>query len=81
MGVYQVGVRVATAEQLTKELEEKRKYEEAKALSGPLRTTYVKLAYARAQELAPLLQRFLSARGSVVFDERTNTLIITDVAK
>lgn len=74
-------VRVATSEQLRREYEERRKYDEEKALSGPLRTTYRRLAYARAQELAPILEKFLSARGSVVFDERTNTLIITDIAR
>lgn len=74
-------VRVARWEQLRRELEEKRKYEEEKALAGPLRTTYCRLAYARAREIAPLLEKFLSPRGEVVFDERTNTLIITDVAR
>lgn len=74
-------VRVATMAQLQKEYEERRKYAEEKALAGPLETTYVKLAYARARELAPLLEAFVSARGSVVFDERTNTLIITDVRR
>lgn len=74
-------VRIATSERLRKEYEEKRKYEQEKALAGPLATTYLKLAYARARDLAPMLARFLSPRGSVVFDERTNTLIITDVRK
>ncbi len=74
-------VRVATSERLRKEYEERRKYEDEKALSGPLTTTYVKLAYARAQDIAPMLARFVSPRGSVVFDERTNTLIITDIRK
>ncbi|HXV61600.1 MAG TPA: secretin N-terminal domain-containing protein [Vicinamibacteria bacterium] len=74
-------VRVATTEQLRREYEQRRKYEEEKALSGPLVTTYQQLSYARARELAPVLEKFLSPRGSVVFDERTNTLIITDVAR
>lgn len=74
-------VRVATSEQLRREYEERRKYEEEKRYAGPLKTTYRKLAYSRARDLAPLLERFLSPRGSVVFDERTNTLIITDVAR
>ena len=74
-------VRVATSERLRKEYEERRKYEDEKALSGPLTTTYVKLAYARAQDIAPMLARFVSPRGSVVFDARTNTLIITDIRK
>lgn len=74
-------VRVATVEQLTAEYEERRKYDEEKRLSGPLVTTYKQLAYGRARDIAPILEKFLSARGSVVFDERTNTLIITDVAR
>lgn len=74
-------VRVATSEQLRREYEERRKYEEEKRLAGELRTTYRKLAYGRAKDIAPILEKFLSSRGSVVFDERTNTLIITDVAR
>jgi type IV pilus assembly protein PilQ len=74
-------VRVAPLEELRRELEEKRKYEEEKALAGPLQTTYRRLAYARAKEIVPVLQKFLSPRGDVSFDERTNTLIITDVAR
>ena len=64
-----------------REHEERRKYEKEKRLAGPLRTTYQKLAYGRARDIAPILEKFLSPRGSVVFDERTNTLIITDVAR
>lgn len=74
-------VRVARIEELRRELQEKRKYDEEKALAGPLHTTYRRLAYARAKEIVPILERFVSSRGSVVFDERTNTLIITDVAR
>jgi len=60
---------------------ERRNYEEQKSLTGPLRTTYRRLSYARARDLAPLLQKSLSPRGEIAFDERTNTLIITDVAR
>lgn len=74
-------VRVAPLRELTRELEEKRKYEEAKESAGTPITTYRRLAYARAKDLAPLLRRFLSPRGEVLFDERTNTLIITDVPR
>jgi type IV pilus assembly protein PilQ len=74
-------VRVAPLEQLTREQQERRKYEEEKSLAGPLRTTYRRLSYARARDLAPLLQKSLSPRGQIAFDERTNTLIITDIAR
>ena len=29
--------------------------------------------------MAPLVKKFLSPRGEVIFDARTNTLIITDI--
>ena len=38
------------------------------------------LSYARASDVQGLINRNLSARGDVVIDERTNTLIITDLA-
>lgn len=73
-------VRVATRAAIRQELEERRRYEEEKSLSGPLTTSYRKLSYARAREVAPRIEQMLSPRGSVVFDERTNLLIIRDVA-
>ena len=74
-------IRVATLVQLTREQEERRRYEEEKRLSGPLQTSYRQLSYARARDLAPILQKTLSPRGDVAFDERTNTLIITDIGR
>lgn len=45
----------------------------------PLRTTLVRLNYARAGALAPSVVAVLSSRGKVVADTATNSLIITDV--
>lgn len=49
---------------------------------APLRTEYFQANYAKAAELAELLQTneggLLSERGSVTVDERTNTLLISD---
>ncbi|HET8643982.1 MAG TPA: secretin N-terminal domain-containing protein [Vicinamibacteria bacterium] len=72
-------VRVAPTAKLTAEHAEARKLEEARALNRPLRTQVVRLSYARAAEIAPLLKRFLSPRGDVTFDARTNTLFVTDI--
>src|SRR3990172_7873777 len=72
---------VASAEEIRKEYEERRKYQEEKALAGPLETRDVRLAYGKARDLAPILTKVLSPRGSVVFDERTNTLIVTDIRR
>jgi type IV pilus assembly protein PilQ len=51
---------------------------------APLRTEYVQINYAKAGDLAALIRteqnNLLSQRGNVSIDERTNTLIIQDVA-
>ena len=72
-------VRVAPVAKLTAEHVERRRLEEERRLAGPLKTTMHRLSYARAAELAPLLKKFLSPRGEVIYDVRTNTLIITDI--
>lgn len=75
-GIY----HVAPVARLTAEAAERRKLAEEKSLFGPLTATSWRLSYARAVELAPLLEKFLSPRGRVVVDARTNTLIVIDVA-
>jgi type IV pilus assembly protein PilQ len=72
-------VRVAPVAKLTAEHVERRKLDEERKLDRPLHTVHYTLSYARAAELAPLIKKFLSPRGDVVFDARTNTLIITDI--
>jgi len=72
-------VRIAPVARLTAENEARRKLAEEQKLNRPLRTVHYTLSYARAAEVAPLIKKFLSPRGDVVFDARTNTLIITDV--
>jgi type IV pilus assembly protein PilQ len=74
-------VRVAPASKLLEELAQRRRLDEERRLRGPLRTDVYRLSYARAQELAPLLRRFLSPRGTVEFDARTNTLFVTDIVQ
>ena len=72
-------VRVARAARLLAEAEERRRLGEAQRLERPLRTHVLRLSYARAAELAPLLRQHLSPRGEVAWDARTNTLLVTDV--
>jgi type IV pilus assembly protein PilQ len=71
-------VRVAKVAQLTAEAAQRRKLDEERRLAAPPQVSYQRLSYARAQELAPIVKRFLSPRGEVVYDTRTNTLIIID---
>jgi type IV pilus assembly protein PilQ len=71
--------RVATVATLTAEHAAQRKLDDERRLSGPLKTKMYRLSYARAAEMAPLVKKFLSPRGEVIFDARTNTLIVSDI--
>jgi type IV pilus assembly protein PilQ len=73
-------LRVAPVAKLTAEAAEERRLAQERELKRPLRTVQFRLSHARAQELAPLVKRFLSLRGEVMYDARTNTLIVTDIA-
>jgi len=68
---------------------EKLELENQKQISelAPLRTDFVQIRYASASELFNLFnaagtngQTMLSERGSVIVDERTNAIILTDTA-
>ena len=53
---------------------------------APLRTEYLQINYAKAQDLATLIKSgdkssLLSERGSVAIDERTNTLLLQDTSE
>jgi type IV pilus assembly protein PilQ len=66
---------VATTDRLRQEAESRRRLKEARRTSGDSLAVY-RLSYARAEKMAPLLQRFLDPGGEVTVDPRTNTLII-----
>ena len=67
---------------------EKQMLESQKAITelSPVRTEYLQVNYAKASDLAGLIQSkgkssLLSDRGSVTVDERTNTLLLADTAE
>jgi type IV pilus assembly protein PilQ len=73
-------VRIAPLTVLADEESQRRKLSEEQALAGELRVLTRSLSYARAEDLRQLLtQTVLSQRGSIQFDQRTNTLIINDL--
>jgi type IV pilus assembly protein PilQ len=73
-------VRIAPLTALADEETQRRKLADEQALSGELRVTTKTLSYANAVQVAPLLTKsVLSQRGTVQVDQRTNTLIITDL--
>jgi type IV pilus assembly protein PilQ len=72
-------LRIAPMVVLTREDEEQRKLEESKELAGPVMVKVFDLSYARAGDVEGLLRTKISQRGEIIVDERTNTLIISDV--
>jgi type IV pilus assembly protein PilQ len=72
-------LRIATRETLKKEAETQRDLQKAQAeVTSPVVVTRV-LSYAKASTLAPVLKKFLSPRGDILFDDRSNQLIIRDI--
>jgi type IV pilus assembly protein PilQ len=71
-------VRVAPAARLLEESAARRRLQEERQKAPPGRLALFRLSYARAQEIAPLLKGLLAPRGDVVYDARTNTVLIID---
>ena len=73
-------VRIASIERLQQEAEARAALAQRQAEAGELVVFTRTLSYARADDLVPLLtSTFLSPRGEVFTDARTNTLIIRDL--
>jgi type IV pilus assembly protein PilQ len=72
-------LRIATKSTLRKEAEENRDLAKAQAEAADVVTTTRVLSYAKATDMAGTLKKFLSSRGDIIADDRSNTLIIRDI--
>jgi type IV pilus assembly protein PilQ len=72
-------LRIATKDTLKKEADQNRELAKAQAEAADVVTTTRQLSYAKAEDLVPTLKKFLSSRGDVLADSRSNTLIIRDI--
>ncbi len=72
-------LRIATHETLKKEAETERDLVRAQSEAIAPTTTTRQLSYAKASALAPTLKKFLSSRGDIIADDRSNQLIIRDI--
>jgi type IV pilus secretin PilQ/predicted competence protein len=73
-------IRIARLQDLQKEEQERAKLEHEKRLAGDLVTFSKTLSYAKASVLSATVTKVaLSERGAITLDERTNTMIITDL--
>ena len=72
-------LRIATVETLKKEAENRRAQIDAEALAVDKVTITRFLSYAHSKDVVPTLKKFISQRGDLVADDRTNSLIISDI--
>jgi len=72
-------LRIAPISVLTREEEDQRRLKESKELAGPVIVKTVTLSYSKAKDVAQLLRSKISTRGEIIVDDRTNTLLISEV--
>jgi type IV pilus assembly protein PilQ len=72
-------LRIATVETLRKEAEGRRAQIEAEALAVDKVTVTRFLSYAHSKDVVSTVKKFLTQRGDVISDDRTNAVIISDI--
>src|SRR5450631_4416083 len=72
-------LRIATVETMRKEAESRRAQVEAEAMAVDKVTVTRFLSYAHSKDVVPTVKNFLTQRGDVISDDRTNALIIQDI--
>ncbi|MCF8107669.1 MAG: type IV pilus secretin PilQ [Desulfohalobiaceae bacterium] len=67
-------------QQRSQKIRAQREKQESKLESAPLVTRYIQVNYTKASQIQPQLQSFLTERGKLSSDVRTNQLIVHDTA-
>jgi len=74
-------LRIATVDTLKREADGRRAQVEAEALAVDKVSVTRFLSYAKAKDVIITVKKFISQRGDVVADDRTNAVIINDIPK
>ncbi len=74
-------LRIATVDTLKKEADARRAQIESEALAVEKVSVTRFLSYAKAKDAIITVKKFLSQRGDVVADDRTNAVIVNDIPK
>ncbi|MBN2319566.1 MAG: type IV pilus secretin PilQ [Acidobacteria bacterium] len=72
-------IRIAHKSTLQEEAKQQEALKKAKLLAADLETRVKRLNYAKAEDLMSSLEDLKTVRGNVVHDERTNSLVMTDI--
>ncbi|MCC7201126.1 MAG: type IV pilus secretin PilQ [Nitrospirae bacterium] len=73
-------VRIDTLVNIAQQQEEEARAKDAMVKAEDLSTKIIPVNYAKAKEVADSIKKTLSSRGDMTIDDRTNTLIVKDVA-
>ena len=74
-------LRIATVDTLKHEADGRRAQIESEAMAVEKTSVTRFLSYAKAKDVIPTIKKFLSQRGDVVADDRTNAVIVNDIPK
>jgi type IV pilus assembly protein PilQ len=72
-------LRIATVDTLRREAEGRHAQQEAEAMAVDRVTVTRFLSYAHSKDVVNTVKKFLSQRGDIVADDRTNAIIISDI--
>lgn len=72
-------LRIVPLDELKKEEDDATKLAQAKRDIEPLKVRAFAISYAKVEDLDKKIKEFLSARGKVISDARTNTVVVTDI--
>jgi type IV pilus assembly protein PilQ len=72
-------LRIASVETLKKEADLRTQHQQALAKAVETQTVTRFLSYAHSKDVMTVVKKFLSERGDVIADDRTNALIIRDI--
>lgn len=72
-------IRIGRVADLEAETQRRLKLKEARAMEGDLSVITRTLSFAKASEVLNILKAQLTPRGGILVDERSNTLIISDI--
>lgn len=72
-------LRIATMDTLRREADGRRAQLEAESMAVERVTVTRFLSYAHSKDVVPTIKKFLSSRGDIVSDDRTNAVIISDI--
>jgi type IV pilus assembly protein PilQ len=73
-------VRIARKSTLQAEARQREALKKATLLADNLETSIKRLNYAKAEDIIGVIESQITARGTIVVDERTNSLVLNDIS-